>query len=273
MNRKRLCHIALLLLILLPLCAQQTPTPQTVAISVGSARINASRGEVSLYAPQGVSLQLRPGQVLPTGALVETARGSILLDLSDGSQVLVKDHSRVLITSPNQGKGYFFEMLLGKVLTKVQKRLGNAPSFKMGTPTAVVTVRGTRFLVTVNQRQETKVEVYEGLVEVASVGGTGMPGVPILLSPGFETEVPSGGGVGAPRHIMGLNQFSRPMTENERQEEAQGIGGGGSSGAGASNVFDTDAADEFAEHHRQSSSPDQAPGTGTPEAGPARKHE
>ena len=54
----------------------------------------------------------------------------------------------------------------GKILAQVQKRFGNAPSFRMGTPTAVITVRGTRFEVEVNKKNKTVVDVYEGVVAV-----------------------------------------------------------------------------------------------------------
>jgi len=55
----------------------------------------------------------------------------------------------------------------------------------MGTPTAVITVRGTRFSVEVGKKQKTSVEVFEGLVEV---GGFGQ-GPPVMLRPGFSTGV------------------------------------------------------------------------------------
>ena len=116
---------------------------------------------------------------------IDTKKGSLLLDLQDGSQVLVKPNSHVLLKSPNEGKGYWLELLIGKINAKVQKRLGNAPSFRMGTPTAVITVRGTRFGVDVDKKQRTHVEVYEGLVEVAGL----FHGAPVMLRPGFSTGV------------------------------------------------------------------------------------
>jgi ferric-dicitrate binding protein FerR (iron transport regulator) len=75
--------------------------------------------------------------------------------------------------------------LMGKINAKVQKRLGNAPSFRMGTPTAVITVRGTRFAVDVDKKERTHVEVYEGLVEVAGF----LHGAPVMVRPGYSTGV------------------------------------------------------------------------------------
>jgi len=110
------------------------------------------------------------GTQLAPESKIDATRGSVLLDLEDGSQVLVKANSHVVLKAPEQGKGYWLELLLGKINAKIQKRLGNAPSFRMGTPTAVITVRGTRFSVEVSKKQKTSVEVYEGLVEVGGFG-------------------------------------------------------------------------------------------------------
>ncbi len=46
--------------------------------------------------------------------------------------MLVKSNSHVVLKSPTEGKGYWLELLLGKINAKVQKRLGNAPSFPYG---------------------------------------------------------------------------------------------------------------------------------------------
>src|SRR5207302_272355 len=67
-------------------------------------------------------------------------------------------------------KGFSLELLIGKVVNKIEKRLGSTPSFRMGTPTAVITVRGTRFSVEVTKKQRTEVEVFEDLVEVEGIG-------------------------------------------------------------------------------------------------------
>lgn len=178
--------IALIPLLVIPLASEQNPAPATV-LPVGSAMVNEVKGTVSIRSPQGDALVPQRGLVLATASTIETAKGSVLLDLQDGSQVLVKADSRVVLRAPNEEKGYYLELLIGKIIAKVQKRLGNAPSFKMGTPTAVITVRGTRFLVDVNRKQRTKVDVYEGLVEVNGMGG-GF-GAPVMIRPGFGTDI------------------------------------------------------------------------------------
>jgi ferric-dicitrate binding protein FerR (iron transport regulator) len=118
--------------------------------------------------------------------VIDTGKGSVLLNLQDGSQILVKAHSHVVLKAPDQGPGHWLELMVGKVLAKIQKRTSNAPSFRMGTPTAVITVRGTQFEVEVDKKHRTRVEVYEGMVEVTGMG----PGMgAVMLRPGFLTHV------------------------------------------------------------------------------------
>lgn len=161
----------------------QNPVP--AALPLGSATVAEIKGEIKIFAPQGSEIAGQRGTVLPVESKINTAKGSVLLDLADGSQVLVKPNSNVVLKAPEQGKGYWLELLLGKINAKVQKRLGNAPSFRMGTPTAVITVRGTRFSVDVDKKEHTYVEVYEGLVEVTGF----FHGAPVMVRPGYSTGV------------------------------------------------------------------------------------
>jgi ferric-dicitrate binding protein FerR (iron transport regulator) len=157
--------------------------------------------------------------VLPPESTIETEKGSILLLLQDGSQVLVKQNSRVVLRAPDQGKGYSFELFLGKVINKIQKRLGSNPSFRMGTPTAVITVRGTQFEVDVNKKLRTSVVVYEGLVEVSSSVGN-FP--PVLIRPGFFTDVERDRAPRQPHEVGGLGGREGAESGNR---EGPGMGG------------------------------------------------
>jgi hypothetical protein len=172
-------------LLILVLAGANGQIPQPTALPTGSATVSDLKGEVEIHSPRGEAVAAQRGTVLSAESKIDTAKGSILLDLEDGSQVLVKSNSHVVLKAANQGKGYWFELLLGKITAKVQKRLGNAPSFRMGTPTAVITVRGTRFAVDVDKKERTHVEVYEGLVEVSGF----LHGAPVMVRPGFSTGV------------------------------------------------------------------------------------
>jgi ferric-dicitrate binding protein FerR (iron transport regulator) len=220
----RICTV-LMALGVLSLATGQTPQP--TSLPIGSATVADLKGEVSLHSPQGAGLTAQRGLLLAPESVIETAKGSIMLDLQDGSQVLVKSHSRVVLKSPNEGKGFSLELFLGKIAAKVQKRLSNTPSFRMGTPTAVITVRGTRFSVEVTKKQRTYVEVFEGIVEVQ---GLLQGSRPVLIRPGFSTMVQLDRGAEEPRQTggqfegtdretegFGLPRTGRPGGEDQRQ--------------------------------------------------------
>jgi len=162
--------------------------PEPTVLPVGPATVAELKGDVTFHSPTGDALTAQHGTALAAESKIDTAKGSVVLNLQDGSQVLVKSNSHVVLKAPSQDKGFWLELLLGKINAQIQKRLGNEPSFRMGTPTAVITVRGTKFSVDVNKKQKTSVEVYEGLVEVSGIHG-GQIGAPVLLHPGFSTGV------------------------------------------------------------------------------------
>jgi hypothetical protein len=205
-------RIAVMMVAVFLLAAGQTP-PQTV-LPIGSAVVGEVKGEVALRSPQGSPVVAQRGSMLTAGSTIETAKGSVLLDLEDGSQVLVRAHSNVVLKAPNEGKGDALELLIGKILVKVQKRLGSTPSFRMGTPTAVISVRGTRFAVEVNKKGKTRVEVFEGVVEVAGVA-EGAPRV--LVRPGFSTGVEQDRAPEQPREM-------NPGEGRERDDGREGEG-------------------------------------------------
>src|SRR5882762_9686092 len=85
--------------------------PQPVTVPVGSATVNEFKGDVSLRAPDGTTLSADRGMVLAPETTIDTVKGSIMLNLADGSQILVKPHSRIVLKAPDQGKEYWLEML------------------------------------------------------------------------------------------------------------------------------------------------------------------
>lgn len=220
---RQIC-LGLMALFLLAGASGQNPEP--TALPVGSATVAELKGAVEFHSPQGDALTAQPGTVLAAESKIDTAKGSVLLDLQDGSQVLVKANSHVVLKTPTQDKGYWLELLLGRINAKIQKRLGNAPSFRMGTPTAVITVRGTQFSVDVSKKQKTSVSVYEGLVEVAGIR-MGVMGAPILLKPGFGTGVD-------------MNRDPEQPHQNENRDMNDGRQGAGFGGPGSGRGNDDD---------------------------------
>lgn len=215
MTNSKCIRIALMLAVVLPVAAQIAPPQQTV-LPFGSAIVSEVKGTVVFSSPQGTPVIAQRGAILTAESRIETAKGSVLLELQDGAQVLVRSHSSVVLRAPNEGKGFSLELFIGEILAKVQKRLGSAPSFRMGTPSAVITVRGTRFSVEVNKKHRTYVDVFEGLVEIEGLT-QGSPH--ILIRPGFSTRVEQNRSPEEPREMEPNEGIGR-----EGGREGQGPG-------------------------------------------------
>ena len=126
------------------------------------------------------------GEQLPPGTILDTGSGKLLLRLSDGSEVMVRAHTRLQVQQPSLTDPSYFQLLLGRIRALINKRTGGAVPFELGTPSAVIAVRGTQFEVEVNPRNVTEVDVVDGLVEVYGRNATGGS---VLLEPGFSTRV------------------------------------------------------------------------------------
>lgn len=174
------------------LCAAQAqaPAPGPSPAPFAGAIVSEWKGEVQVQLP-GTSMS-RPtrGQVLPADTVLDTGEGRLVLVLrTDESEIIVQPHTRLVVKEPAPGNWDALEILLGRVHAYIRKRTGGAPPFQMGTPSAVIAVRGTRFDVEVNGRGVSEVDVFDGLVEVAS---STIPGSSVLVSPGFSTRVGMG---------------------------------------------------------------------------------
>lgn len=202
-------RIAAISFVFLALSAAQTAPQQQIVLPIGSAVVSEIKGNAVFTSAEGSPIPAQRGTTLAADSKIETDKGSVLLMLQDGSQILIRAHSNVVLRAPNQGKGFSLELFLGKIMAKVKKRMDEAPSFRMGTPSAVITVRGTRFEVEVNKKQKTRVQVFEGLVEV---GGLVEGSRPVLVRPGFSTGVGDDGVPENPRQMSPGDNFER---ENE----------------------------------------------------------
>jgi hypothetical protein len=163
----------------------QQPNAAPTVAPIAGATISEWKGKINLSLPgQPPSAPVR-GEMLPAGTALETGSGRLLLQLADGSQVLVRAHTRLVVQQPTPTDRGFFQLLLGRIHASIGKRTGGAPPFELGTPSAVIAVRGTRFEVEVNQQQETEVKVFEGVVEVFGRRS----GTSVLVHAGFSTRV------------------------------------------------------------------------------------
>lgn len=187
--------------------AQQVP-PAVASAPYAGATISDFKGKVSIQLPaQTLGAPVR-GEILPPETTVNTDEGRLLLKLSDGSDVLVRPHTRLLLKQPETSGWKYFQILIGRVRTQIQKRMGGSPAFQIGTPSAVISVRGTKFDVEVDRRGFTEVDVDEGVVELEAVTGRGES---VLITAGFSSRVGMETGPEVPRPTQDLRpQLDRP---------------------------------------------------------------
>jgi len=163
---------------------QSSFIPATAAIA--GATIAEWKGNIHLSLPGQLSSNPLRGEQLPPGTILDTGSGKLLLRLNDGSEVIVRSHTRLQLQQPTLADPSYFQLLLGRIRALINKQTGGAAPFELGTPSAVIAVRGTEFDVEVNLRNVTEVDVVDGIVEVSgqnAVGGS------VLLQPGYSTRV------------------------------------------------------------------------------------
>ncbi len=165
---------------------EQPPSSAPATAALAGATITEWKGNIRLNLPGQLPSNPTRGEQLPPGTILDTGSGRLLLRLSDGSEVMVRAHTRLQGQQPSLTDPSYFQLLLGRIRALVNKRTGGAVPFELGTPSAVIAVRGTQFEVEVNSRNVTEVDVVDGLVEVY---GRNAAGGSVLLEPGFSTRV------------------------------------------------------------------------------------
>lgn len=189
--------------------AQEASQPAVASAPYAGATISDFKGKVGIQLPaQAFAAPVR-GEILPPETTVNTEDGRLLLKLADGSDVLVRAHTKLLLKQPETSGWKYFQLLMGRVRTQIQKRMGGSPAFQIGTPSAVISVRGTKFDVEVDRRGFTEVDVDEGVVELEAVTGRGQS---VMITAGFSSRVGMEGGPEVPRPTQDLRpQLDRPI--------------------------------------------------------------
>lgn len=153
--------------------------PETAVITYLDPPATVTRPEAKEAAPAQVNMVLGAGdqvQVGEGGRLEIMTTGPRLIRLSQFSNLAVSS----LLTDPADKSlvarfRLFVGRLWGKVLMMRQKKGHN---LYVGSPTAVVGIRGTAYDMDVAQDQSTTVRVYEGQVEVYNPMQKPEPGAP-----------------------------------------------------------------------------------------------
>jgi hypothetical protein len=132
-------------------------------------------------------LSVVPGYELSPGDKLDTrGGGQIVIELTDGSMIVVQPESVIIIKDFHTAVSLreLFEITLGSVRVKINHFAGRPNPYRINSPTASIAVRGTEFSVTVDTLGDTQVMVYEGSVEVTS-----------LIDPSQSVVIEAGRGV------------------------------------------------------------------------------
>ena len=149
----------------------------------GQALVTRTAPGAILYSG-GAQSALRQGATLQPDDVIDTrASGRIVIALGDGSQVVIFPGSRVELKNFRAGVPWrdLLSVLVGRVRATISHQLKRPNPYRVFSPVASIAVRGTDFLVIVEPSGETRVLVYEGLVEVGSLFN---PQKTVLVRPG-----------------------------------------------------------------------------------------
>lgn len=194
--------------------AQEPSSAAAAKVPFAGATVFDFKGKVGIQIPSHALTSPVRGEVLPPETTINTDDGRLLLRLSDGSDVVVRPHSRLVLKQPENNGWRYLQLLLGKIHTEIQKHLGGTPPVKIGTPSAVISVRGTKFDVEIDRREVTEVDVEEGAVELDSANGHGEG---VIITAGFSSRVGMESGPEAPRPTRDLRpELERPGHTKER---------------------------------------------------------
>lgn len=133
----------------------------------GAAKLVSVKGQVNVYR-DGYAWALAPGaSVSPMQEVVSGADGYAVFALPDGSTFELFPNSRFTFRDNHGNLTDLLNLWVGRVKVHIQKLGGKPNPNRVTTPTAIISVRGTIFDVTVEAPDETLVVVEEGEVAVS----------------------------------------------------------------------------------------------------------
>ncbi|MGH9936071.1 MAG: FecR family protein, partial [Blastocatellia bacterium] len=147
-------------------CWGMSHATATAQISNLQAKVTRVTPGVAYYRGSHTPSVLRQGEILQPGDVIDTGRnGRVVIKLGDGSQVTIFPGSSVELRNFQAGGSWrdLLNVTVGRVRATINHVKRPNP-YRVFSPIASIAVRGTDFLVIVEQNGETRVLVYEGLV-------------------------------------------------------------------------------------------------------------
>lgn len=140
--------------------------------SSASAKVIGVHGSALVKRPDRSETQAELGMQLTSGDEVISAEDSfVMIEFSDQSQLRVQENTRLLLKNMqilgDEGLiDTLIELHYGRAESSVPKRADKSSRFRIKTPSATSSVRGTEFRVGATEHRSTHSEVLTGLVEV-----------------------------------------------------------------------------------------------------------
>jgi FecR protein len=199
----KLAAFIVLLIIAMPIWAQGDMKGQMANV----------KGSVSLVRNQAQPVLLHKNDpVLAGDEILTDLKSSATIRMPDGSTLRIYPNSRIVLLTETGIWKDFLHVFLGNVRVQIEKLSGRPNPKTMTTPTAVISVRGTIFSVSVEQAGDTQVGVAKGLVSVAN-----------QLNPGDEVMV-------KPGQSVWVRHDQRPTQPRRMEQSMPGMTGSGAMG-------------------------------------------
>lgn len=180
--------------------------------SAVEARVTTVNGVATISGNGRGGLRLTPNVILEPGDEIDTRGGGrVVIDLTDGSQVVIMPGSVVVLANYQNATSLreLLQITIGRIRVRINHLKGKPNPYRITSPTASIAVRGTEFEVKVLALGETRVIVTNGAVEVASLRD---PKHRLIAEPGHGVVV---------RPNFTLDTFLSVLTTKEPDEQAR----------------------------------------------------
>lgn len=202
-------------------------TPATAQQAIGSIIELAPDAYGTPPGGQATILDLG-GNVVSDQLLQTLARAATRVRFLDDTDLRIGERSMIvldrLIYDPDQGTG---ELVIGIAVGAIRFISGDMPSEQVviETPVALIGIRGTDFVVVVEQSGRTTVSVLEGVVIVAPFGGQPVeagPGQRVIVEPGIAVASVQAGLAIPPDPGLGpIPEITLPRSDEEEAEGSE----------------------------------------------------
>ncbi len=178
-----------------------------------NAKVIEQVGQVSALGGQGLQALFKDDIVKRQQTIVTGPDSYALFQVSDGSTFEVFANSKVVFREHLTNLEELLNVTIGRVKVFIQHLNGLENHNKVSSPTAVISVRGTKFDVFVEDEDTTLVSVDEGLVGVLNLTA---PGNPVLVNPGESITVYRG-------RPLALQQIDKGAAAREALRAAENV--------------------------------------------------